>query len=258
MSYDEGQLQRTCRRHLLTMPELIDVRTSLALEVQPGGGADLVRKNGSFLTDGFFPGMEVRLSAFRDDANNTLATIEEVSTLRMTLGSPYTIDFIIRAEAESGWGPKFDDDRVFVEAARRNNCRIRVELPALQRWENTAIVPDPDVPYFEEVWISGPQSQRGAGPGGIALTTPQYGIRFHVQEDVGSAALNRYLAALMDHFPPRLSLAVEGSEHRLRVRSDTGPYPGTRLPTGETSYGTLLTIPLRYYFPNFTPSDEGY
>ncbi len=125
--------------------------------------------------------------------------------------------------------------------------------------EGHDFIPDTGSPFYEEFIIPGPQSQIGVGPGGTTVTTPMYALRFYAPIDSSPAdTLNMYVSAAAERFQPRttIPLTINGQERKLRVRSDTGPYAGQKLPTFENFFSSLLTIPLRLYGTNTLPGES--
>lgn len=179
------------------------------------------RATGSFLTDGFAPGMEVTPTGF---ATNTPRVITAVSALAITVSGSLT------AEAAAG------------------GRSLTVGLPTSRAWENVAFQPVAGVPWVREEFLPGPTSQETIGPFGELEATPMYALYVNVPAETGLTG-KRYVDALRVLFAPRTQIALSTGD-TLRVRADTGPYAG-QLQQSQPGFATQpFTIPLRLRTPN--------
>src|SRR4051812_5489676 len=102
---NHSAIRLAVRARALTLPA-IATTGSASLGVSSNA---YTRASGSFLTDGFEPGMELSASAFADSTNNGVATITEVAALTMKV------------------------DKALVDAAGAAGKTLAVGLPAV--WE---------------------------------------------------------------------------------------------------------------------------
>jgi len=196
----------------------------LTLEVCTTGSVQLSatatgyeRASGSFLTDGFVPGMEVAGASFTGAANNANKTISSVTALTMTC--PGTT----------------------VEAVGART--LTVGLPASRAWENIAHEPTSNKPYVQEEYIPGPMEKTTLGPLGETETLPLYVPRVFVVAGNGADAGRKYADALIEHFAPGTSFTVSG--HTVVVRSVPAPFSGQLLQAGPGFAFVPVTVPLR-------------
>lgn len=174
------------------------------------------RASGSFLTDGFYPGMEVTPAGF---ATNLPRVITYVTALALTvLGS-------VTAEGAAG------------------GRSLTVGLPSQRAWENVAFEPTAGVPWVQEQYLPGPSAQVTLGPNGELELTPMYALYVNLPAETG-LTVKRYVNALRVLFAPRTAIALANGDV-LRVRSDTGPYAG-QLQQSQPGFAVQpLTIPFR-------------
>lgn len=179
------------------------------------------RTSGSFITDGFHPGMEVTPAGF---ATNTPRLVTIVSALALTVSGSVTPE---------------------VAAGGRS---LAVGLPSSRAWENVAFQPTAGVPWVREEFIPGPTQQITIGPNGELEATPMYSLYVNVAAESGLTA-KRYVDALRVLFAPRTEITLSNGD-TLRVRADTGPYAG-QLQQSQPGFAVQpLTIPLRLRTPN--------
>jgi len=175
------------------------------------------RTSGSFLTDGFRPGMEVAGTGFSESANNAAKTILRATALTLSCSG---------CTAES--------------AGTRT---LTVGLPAGRAWENVEYTPVPGDPYIEEAYIPGPMDALTLGDTPTLECSPSYIIRVYVPINTGPEAARQYADALLTLFAPKTSLTV--TDHTLTVRTRPAPYSGQLIRT-EAGHATLpVTVPLR-------------
>lgn len=176
------------------------------------------RAAGSFLADGFGPGMEVTPSGF---AANPVRVIRSV-----TAGE-------IRVD---GSAP------IAVEAAAGGRT-LAVKMPSRGAWENVEFKPTVWAPSVEEQYIPGPTSQETLGPGGDLEHRPTVVYILRVPANTGLSGA-RYADAFLALFPPRLKLPLPDG-NTLMVRADHAPYAGQLLPAEPGFAAIPVTVPCR-------------
>jgi hypothetical protein len=175
------------------------------------------RTAGSFLADGFAPGMEVTPAGF---AANPVATIRTVTALELTVSATRAAE---------------------TAAAGRS---LVVGLPALRAWENgIPVVPPQGAPYVEEQYIPGPAFVPEVGPDARVEARPMYAPRIFVQAATGISGDSRYADSILALFPRGLTLTCSDGTV-LCVRSDVAPFRGQRLPGVAVGWSCIpITIP---------------
>ena len=169
-----------------------------------------------FQAENFWPGMEITPAGF---ATNTVRVITAVTALAITVSGSVTPE---------------------VAAGSRS---LTVGLPSQRAWENVAFEPTPGVPWVEEHFVSGPARQISLGPLGEIEVEPMYALHMNLPSETG-LTVRRYVNALRVLFAPRTAITLSNGDV-LRVRSDTGPYPGD-LQQGRPGFAVLpVTFPLR-------------
>lgn len=207
-------IQQAIRDRLVTL----SVVTTGAITLASTASA-YTRSTGSFVTDGFEPGMELTASGFGNAADG-LAVVLTVTATVLTV------------------------DRVLPVTSAGAGRTLSVGLPSRRAWENVRFAaPTTAKPYVEEQYIPGPSARVTLGSGGDLEATPMYQVQLHMPEGVGKAAIRRYLDALYDHFRPDTALTV-GTDV-LRVRGDVGPFSGQIQRSTEGFVVAPLTIPFR-------------
>lgn len=196
------------------------------------------RAAGSFLVDGFVPGMEVTPAGF---ATNVAGVVTNVTAtdLTVTLYQVTTVNGVRTVTYPA----------MTIEAPAPGRT-LSVGLPTLRAWENVALKKVPGVPYFEEQYIPGPTVLATIGPNGLLIAEPMYSPRVYVPAGVGIAAGGAYLRALLTLFTSKTVLALPNGD-TLRVRGDVGPFLGQRHPDADENWSVEpVTIPFRCYTPN--------
>lgn len=216
MSVSYLQMQRAARTQLLTLS--VATTGSISMSATATG---YVRAAGSFLTDGFYAGMEIVASGFTTAGNNGTAIVQAVTatTLRVT-----------RALTAEGAGA---------------GKTLVAGLPASRGWENEVFEPTAGVPYVEEEMVPGPVVQLTVGKlNGWLEVSPLYVVRVYVPEGLGTDAVNSYTDKLVALFKPHTTLALTNGDV-LRVRGNPAPYRG-QLIQRKPGWATVpVTIPLR-------------
>lgn len=177
------------------------------------------RTTGSFITDGFAPGMELTVAGF---TSNPVDTLTRVEALTLTVATART--------AEAG----------------NSGRTLSVGLPGTCVYENLPPVTAPVVgkPYVVEQYLPGPRGQHVfGGTGGLVDGFPQYLVTFYVPFKTQALAAFSYADALLTLFPPRQSITLSTGE-MLRVRTDTGSYRSQLRTDGDSWAWVTATIPL--------------
>jgi len=217
---DHQALQLALRTKLATLS--VCTTGSISMSVATG---KYTRATGSFLTDGFKPGMEITPSGFSGTGNNTVCTITEVDALTMSGNRTLT--------TESAAGGK----------------TILVGQPSGFAVENVPYEPAAGSPFFEEQLPSGPTHQITLGEFGWIEHDPLYVLQVHVPEGVGIGAPNAYADALIELFAPRTALVLSNGDV-ARVRTGPGPFR-SQIRQFRTGYATVsVTVPLRIHTAN--------
>lgn len=208
---DDVAIQLALRGRLLTLS--VVTTGSISLSATATGYA---RATGSFLTDGFAPGMEITPSGF---VSNPVDVLTGVTATTLTTKNTRT-----------------------VEAAAGGRI-IAVGLPARRGWENIALQPVAGMPYVEEDYLPGPAQLRTLGPSGTIEILPQYVVRLFGPQNVGIGALGKYAQAILALFAPKTAIAV--GSNTLRVRGDVAPLRGQLLQDASGWAVIPVNIPLR-------------
>jgi hypothetical protein len=210
---------------------------AMALTVATTGAVSLsanatgyARTTGSFLTDGFAPGMEAIAAGF---ANNGPLVITEVTAL--TIAAKRVIATTV------GGVTTYALAAPPVEVAAGGRSLI-VGLPSLRAWENKAFQPTAGIPWVREEFSPGPVTQRSMGPFGTLIAAPQYTLHISVPADTGLAPV-RYTDAARVLFAPRTQIALANGD-TLRVHADTAPYTGPLLESQPGFSEQPFVIPL--------------
>lgn len=169
------------------------------------------RLTGSFLTDGFQPGMEVTPSGF---VANTVDVITNVSALSLTVRAPRAVE---------------------VSASGRS---LAVGFPALRAWENERFTRQANRPYVEEDFVPATHEIITLGANnGRAEETGLYVLRVYGVHAYGVNALRDTVDAILARFTPGTTITVTGADVRIRgtARNEPGPQSGQILRDGEWS-----------------------
>lgn len=220
---DHTSWQIALRAKALTLAVCTTGSTSLSATA-----TGYARQAGSFLTDGFYIGMEVTASGFGTGQNNGLSVITGVTALALDV-------------TKSGG--------TAVEGAGAGKT-LAVGLPSRVAWENQdfAPAPVPGTPYVEEQYIPGPGDVRTLGANATILAEPMYALTLYAISNQDISAASKYADALITLFAPTTAIAV-GSE-TLHVRADVVPYRGQLRQTGNGWAMVMVTIPLRIHTLN--------
>ena len=214
---------------------LFSLRTKLlTLSVATTGSTSLSatatgyeRAAGSFVTDGFRVGMEVKGTSFVNAANNNAKTLTAVAAATLTCAGCTT------------------------ETAGTRT--LAVGLPATRVWSNSE-AEDADgapssvvagIPYFTEQYLPGPMSRETLGSLAELEVLPQYIPRIHVPAGQGIAAAFKYADALLTLFAPNTTFTLSTSSSVMRVRGDVAPFSGQLLQSEPGFAAVPITVPLR-------------
>jgi hypothetical protein len=180
-----------------------------------------VRTTGSFVTDGFAPGMEVLAAGFSTAGNNARWVVTQVTALVLTISGTLTAN-----TAASGRS-------------------LTAGMPSQFAAENVELTPVIDKPYVEEQYLPGPAAQITLGPLGEVEVRPMYVLLFYVASNRGMDALNRYADALLTLFAPRTTMSLANGD-ALYVRTDPAPFRGQLRQSTKPGWAVVpVTIPMR-------------
>lgn len=222
---DELSIQQALRTKLLTLSVATTGSVSLAATT-----TGYTRTTGSFVTDGFLPGMEITPAGF---ANNSRAVITEVAALTITAK---------RIVATTANGATTYALGALTAESAAGGRSLTVGLPLNRAWENDEFEPTAGIPWIREEYLPGPNSQITIGPFGEVEGEPQYVIHFNLPAGTRLTA-KRYTHAGRVLFAPRTQIPITGGT--LRVRADTAPLTGQLLPSQPGFVDQPLTIPLK-------------
>lgn len=211
---------------------------ALALQVAATGSISLsanatgyARTTGSFLADGFAPGMEAIAAGF---ANSGPVVITDVTALTLTAKrviattvSGVTTYALAAPPVESAAGGR----------------SLTVGLPSQRAWENKHFEPTAGIPWVREEFSPGPVTQLSVGIGGSTLiAAPQYTLHISVPADTGLTPV-RYNDAARVLFAPTTQIPLTNGD-TLRVHADTAPYAGPLLESTPGFAEQPFVIPL--------------
>lgn len=175
------------------------------------------RPAGSFLTDGFVPGMEVQPSGF---ANNTPGIVAKVEAARLVIEGGRTAETLVSGRS------------------------LVVGLPGKRAWENMPFAPEDGRWYVEEDYLPGPVARATLGKNNFETNVdPLYVLRLYGISGKGVHALFKVSDGILKLFYPNLEMLVEDG-HILRVKSDPAPDRGQVLPEGASHALVVISVPL--------------
>lgn len=207
-------VQLACRARLLSI--VVCTTGSVTLSATATGYA---RTTGSFIADGFEPGMELTPTGF---AANPVDVVLSVTALTLTTKTARATE---------------------VAAAGRT---LSVGLPSQCAWENVGPFGPPTVgvPFIDEQYVRGPAALNTIGPNGRIIGEPTYLPRINVPSGLGMEAATRYADAMLAAFPPGDKIVLTSGD-TIEVRAEQAPYSGQLLQVAPGFAGLLCTIPLR-------------
>lgn len=192
---------------------------AMALSVAGTGSISLAasatgytRTTGSFLTDGFAPGMEAIAAGF---ANNGPVVITDVTALTLT-AKRVIATTVNNVTTYSLAAPP-------VESAAGGRS-LTVGLPSQRAYENKSFQPTIGIPWVREEFSPGSVTQITMGPFGTLIAAPQWTLHISVPENTGLTPV-RYNDAARVLFAPMTQIPLANGD-TLRVHADTAPYTG--------------------------------
>jgi len=216
MSVSYLQIQRATRAKALTL----SVATTGSISMSATASA-YVRTTGSFLTDGFYAGMEIEAAGMTEAANDGTGVVLAVSALQLTMADPLTVEI-------AGAGKS-----------------LTVGFPSGREFDNEKYTPTAGSPYVEEDLVPGPVVQLTVTKlNGELELTPLYVIRVNVPEGNGSTAANAYADALLGLFKAHTTMTLDNGDV-LRVRGNPAPFRGQLISRKSGWASVPVTIPLR-------------
>lgn len=213
---DEGAALLALRARGLTVS--VATTGTMSLSATTTGYA---RAAGSFITDGFIPGMEITPAGF---SANTVDIITGVSALALTTLNART------AEASAG------------------SRSIAVALPSVRAWELKDTSKETGAWMVREELIPGPSELKGQKNGGLVREIGLYVLTLYGPEKYGPLAMRKLTGALKALYAPGTTLTA--GSHTLRVRTDSSVYAGQIIPQGDGHARCVLTVPYEAYSIN--------
>lgn len=217
------------RWHLAVRNRLRTLVVAAAVGQVGTSGSAFTRSAGSWVAEGFAPGMEIQVGGFPGAGQNGTYLVREVSELQLDVGE------VLGATAA---GP---------------GRTVMAGVPSVFVLENSEIddfSPTPGRPWFSEAWLpGGGTAQRTMGSGGEVEALPSYVVAAHVPQKSGGLVARRYADRIIGLFPPGLSIDV-GPGDFCWVRWDQGPFPSQLAPSRPGWAVLTVTIPLRIRTPN--------
>lgn len=205
---DSTATQLALRARMLTLSVAATGSTSLARTT-----TGYTRAAGSFVTDGFAPGMELLEAGF---PTNGYQVVTAVAAGTLTVSGTLTAS---------------------ASAASRS---LTAGLPQARAYDNVALTPTAGRPYIEEDFIPATATVYTAPiRRGHTVETGLYVIKWFGLSSYGITAIRKSVDALKALFAPGTAF----SSGAVRIRGNPGPYAGQITPIdGGWSY-CVLTIP---------------
>lgn len=215
---DLTSVQIALRTRALTLSVCTTGSTTLGQSTQ-----GYTRTTGSFLSDAFYPGMEVTPSGFPTTTRKVVTDV--TATLMKVAGGLSTV----------------------ADASGRT---LSVGFPELRAFENREMTTDrAGRPFVEEELV--PATNRllsYPAQGGTLEETGLYVLRWYGLQKYDVPAIRKSVDALKALFAPGTTLTA--GSHQLRMRSDIGAFAGQLLNTGDGWCVCTLTIPWQAYSQN--------
>lgn len=216
MSVDYQQIQRALRAKAVTL----SVATTGSISMSVTATA-YVRAAGSFLSDGFYAGMEIEAVGMSEAGNNGTGVVQAASALELTMADALTVEIAAGGKT------------------------LSVGFPSGREWENEVFTPTAGSPYVEEELVPGPVVQLTLGKeNGELELTPMYIVRVYVPKGKGSDAGSAYADALLRLFKAHSTMTLDNGDV-LRVRGKPAPYRGQLIQRKPGWASVPVTIPLR-------------
>lgn len=181
-------------------------------------GAMYTRAAGSFIADGFAPGMELTtVTGFTDTARSVITAVAAgTMTVSRTLAT---------------------------ETASLGRTLI-AGLPSRRHWEGRDFIATAGAPFMEESFPKGPMEQRTTGPTATVEGLPVYVLKIAVPKNNGTAALDAYATAALGLFEPNTSMVL-GNGDTIWVKGKPGPFASECFPYEPSWEMVAVSIPLR-------------
>lgn len=194
---NDALLRAAIRARLLTLSVLSPSATDLSAVA-----AGYERLAGSFLDEGFAPGMELDALGFGLAENNGKAIVTGVEALRLHILGGRTPE------------------------ASAPGRTLAVGFPSRRYWENRDYVPEQDYPYTEEDYLpGGAPVMRGLTAGGQVESYPVYTLKLYLPDSVGTLAYDTYAYRLKLLFPAGFAFSLSDGS-KAHVRTDMLPQSG--------------------------------
>lgn len=181
------------------------------------------RASGSFITDGFMPGMEVTPTGFTQTAPGIITAVDAL-TLHIRGGRTIQTAAGARSLAVNVPGV-----RVFQAMEPRENGVVLPERPHGR-------------PYWQEAFAPSTQRLTTNVPHGITERTGLYLITWAGLPNFDDIGLQRCIDAVLAAFPPAYTWTLSDGA-KLEVRGDVAPWSREITTLGASWAGSLITIP---------------
>jgi hypothetical protein len=190
--------------------------------------AGYTRTSGSFLTDGFKPGMEVIPTGFTQTA---VGVVSSVAALTLTISGGRT--------AESA-------------GAGRS---LRVALPQLVGWDNVPVTPVAGRPFLEEELVPASASLLTLTSRGQVDRDGLYVLRWYGLAGMGPEAIDACTDAVLAAYAPGTGETLSSGE-TLRIRTTPAPWRSGIVPnpTSETAGFAVCTLTIPYRVSSLNPA----
>jgi hypothetical protein len=187
-----------------------------------------VRESGSFITDGFAPGMEITSVTGSLVAANLQATTAQGRVITAVTATLLTCAGCA-TEATPFTGT------------------IVVGIPFKRAFENVAFTPAGGFSYVEDEFIPATSGLKGMKNGGLLVETGLYVFKLYGLSGYGRTAIDAAIDAIKTRFAigtqltaGSLTLAVGDVDGNTTQR---GPYAGQLIPQGDGRTVCVLTVP---------------
>lgn len=180
------------------------------------------RASGSFLTDGFYAGMEIQPAGFSTVTPKTIKTVSALSI----------------ATEETG----------FTQAAGSGRSLV-AGVPSRRAWETYPFAPTAGRLYVvDEFAPAAPQLLSGIAEGGDLEEFGTWQFKWMGLSQHGETPIRRSVDALLELFTPHTTFAA--GAHTLRIAGNPGPFAGSIRPLGTGWSLCTVTIPWRAFTTN--------
>jgi hypothetical protein len=212
---DHTSSQLALRGRVLTLSVATTGTTSLAATA-----TGYTRAAGSFVTDGFKPGMEVLAAGFATSGNNGYKILTAVAAGTLTVSSSTTMS----TEAAGG------------------NESIVCGLPETRAWENVTTTPVPGRWYIEEDYVPATQQLiTMPANSGTVEERGLYTLKLYGLSGYGVSSIRKAADAVLALFAP--GTTVTAASDVVRVRTDVAPWAGQLLPLEGGWTVVTITVP---------------